>query len=67
MLRDLGPAAFAVAVERSDAARTGDEGLRERAAFYARCLAVEDLAYGLGADRPRYAEAAAAALGRLLG
>ncbi|MEV0288844.1 aminoglycoside phosphotransferase family protein [Kribbella sp. NPDC050820] len=33
-----------------------DEGLLDRAWFYARCSLLEDLQYGLGADRPTYVE-----------
>jgi aminoglycoside phosphotransferase (APT) family kinase protein len=51
ILRDLGPAAFDTALTRSDPA---DEGLAERARFYARCSLLEDLHFGLQSDRPTY-------------
>ncbi|WP_433306722.1 phosphotransferase family protein [Actinoplanes sp. CA-030573] len=55
ILRDLGPAAFDVAAgERGDS-------LRERALFYARCAALEDLAYGVD----KYVRNALAAIERL--
>jgi aminoglycoside phosphotransferase (APT) family kinase protein len=59
ILRDLGPGAL-------DAALPGhDPGTRARAWFYARCSAVEDLAYGVDTGRRRYTERALAALARL--
>jgi aminoglycoside phosphotransferase (APT) family kinase protein len=51
ILRDLGPAAFDTALTRADPA---DEGLAERARFYARCSLLEDLHFGLQSDRPTY-------------
>jgi len=50
ILRDLGPAAFAAALR----AHGGD--VETRATFYARCAALEDLAYGLDQNRPAYAD-----------
>ncbi|MGW1345551.1 phosphotransferase family protein [Kribbella sp. NPDC002412] len=52
ILRDLGPAAYDAAASRLPA----DEGLADRAWFYARCSLLEDLHYGLEADRPTYVE-----------
>jgi aminoglycoside phosphotransferase (APT) family kinase protein len=48
VLRDLGPAALAVVLDRLG----GD--LRERAVFYARCGVLEDLAHGLRTGRRVY-------------
>ena len=62
ILRDLGPAALEAALEAS---RTEATGIRERALFYARCLTLEDLAFGLEHDRPRYVEKSLDALERL--
>ncbi|MBF6620502.1 MAG: aminoglycoside phosphotransferase family protein [Patulibacter sp.] len=63
VLRDLGPAGYEAAVRA--ASPRDDDGLRARAGLYARCLALEDLAFGLETDQPRYADAAREALGRL--
>jgi aminoglycoside phosphotransferase (APT) family kinase protein len=59
ILRDLGPGAFDAALRaygRTDAA------LRGRAAYYARCGLIEDLAYGLETGRRRYADKGLAAM-----
>lgn len=61
LLRDLGPVGLDAALERYPAAPAAD-GLRARAAFYARCGVLEDLAYGLAAGRPAYVESGRAAL-----
>jgi aminoglycoside phosphotransferase (APT) family kinase protein len=61
VLRDLGPGAFDAALAAGSF--PDDGGLRERAAFYARCSVLEDLAYGLetpGASR--YADKSVASL-----
>jgi aminoglycoside phosphotransferase (APT) family kinase protein len=50
ILRDLGPAALAAAV-----VAYGHEVSTGRAAFYARCALIEDLAYGLRTGRAAYA------------
>ena len=59
LLRDLGPEAL-------DAAVGGygfdPAGLRERAAFYARCAVLEDLAYGLESGRDAYVDKSLAGL-----
>jgi aminoglycoside phosphotransferase (APT) family kinase protein len=47
LLRDLGPAVL-------DALHRDDPGLRRRAGFYARCTALEDLAFGLDSGRETY-------------
>ncbi|GAA1889566.1 phosphotransferase family protein [Asanoa iriomotensis] len=52
LYRDLGPAALPLI----------DEPLRDRAAFYARCKLLEDLAYGVESGRAAYAENAYAAM-----
>jgi aminoglycoside phosphotransferase (APT) family kinase protein len=57
ILRDLGPAALDAAL-----ARHGDRSLHERAVFYGRCGALEDLAYGVTTGRDRYRRNAVAAL-----
>jgi aminoglycoside phosphotransferase (APT) family kinase protein len=59
LLRDLGPAALDAAV-----GGYGSEpaGLRERAAFYARCTVLEDLAYGLETGRKAYVDKSLAGL-----
>ncbi|GLW31000.1 phosphotransferase family protein [Actinoplanes regularis] len=60
LFRDLGPAALLPGV----AGAGGENGaaLRERAVFYARCGMLEDLAYGVGTGRRRYADKSLAAL-----
>lgn len=60
LARDLGPGALGAALA---AYRAKDEAaLRERAWFYARCLLLEDLAYGLETGQPAYVEKSLAAL-----
>ncbi|MFI7062647.1 phosphotransferase family protein [Kribbella sp. NPDC050124] len=44
------------AADRAASRRPADEGLAERAWFYARCSWLEDLQYGLEADRPAYVQ-----------
>lgn len=60
ILRDLGPAALDTAL----GSWPQDErpGLAQRAVFYARCSALEDLEYGLEPLRERYADKAIASL-----
>ncbi|WP_232323910.1 phosphotransferase family protein [Catenuloplanes japonicus] len=60
ILRDLGPAALDAAAESY-----GGEVSRPRALFYARCGALEDLAYGLETGKATYADKATASLGWL--
>lgn len=62
--RDFGPAFLA---ELLDAYGPVDAATRHRIRFFARAGALEDLAYGAGAGRASYAEAARAAIGRLFG
>jgi aminoglycoside phosphotransferase (APT) family kinase protein len=62
--RDLGPAALAAALTSYPAADTA--ALRERAAFYARCGLLEDLAYGGQTGLNAYTEKSLAALPWLL-
>ena len=58
--RDLGPAALATALT---AYRAGDTAaLRERAAFYARCSLLEDLAFGSRTGLSAYTGKSLAAL-----
>jgi aminoglycoside phosphotransferase (APT) family kinase protein len=52
VLRDLGPVALDVVL-----ARLG-EGLRERAGYYARCLVIEDLGFGVESGRAVYVDKA---------
>jgi aminoglycoside phosphotransferase (APT) family kinase protein len=60
LYRDLGPAALAAALT---AYRAGDPAaLRERAAFYARCSLLEDLAYGSQTGLSVYTDKSLAAL-----
>ena len=60
LYRDLGPAALAAALT---AYRAGDTAaLRERAAFYARCSLLEDLAYGSQTGQSAYTDKSLAAL-----
>jgi hypothetical protein len=67
ILRDLGADALEAACRAAVPALEGDDGATDRAALYARCLALEDLAYGLEAGEAVYAEAAHGALERLFG
>jgi aminoglycoside phosphotransferase (APT) family kinase protein len=65
LLRDLGPDALDAALARYPSQGAGVPGLRERATFYARCRALEDLAHGLETGREAYLVAAMDALRRL--
>jgi aminoglycoside phosphotransferase (APT) family kinase protein len=56
VLRDLGPVALDVVLARLGA------DLRERARYYARCLVVEDLAFGVETGRPVYVDKAVGAM-----
>ncbi|WP_344944207.1 phosphotransferase [Sphaerisporangium flaviroseum] len=60
--RDLGPEVFELTLAGYDG-RFDDAG-RERAAFYARCSLLEDLAYGLVGGASRYRHSALAHLTR---
>lgn len=62
--RDFGPAFLA---ELLDVYGPVDAATGRRIRFFARAGALEDLAYGAGAGRASYAEAARAAIGRLFG
>ena len=54
--RDLGPDAVTTALGAySPSTMDGASGIRDRALFYARCSALEDLAYGLDSGEQRYA------------
>lgn len=63
--RDLGEAGFAAAVERLRPDETEDEGFIERARFFARVKALEDLEFGLETGHRSYLHNAATALQRL--
>lgn len=47
LYRDLGPAALRGALRHYPSPRTADPGFHARIAFFARCTALEDLAYGM--------------------
>ena len=61
VLRDLGPEALDLALLAYAREGASPEGLTERARFYACCTLLEDLAFGLTAGRPAYAEKSLAA------
>ncbi|MGH8827248.1 MAG: phosphotransferase family protein [Jiangellaceae bacterium] len=52
--RDLGPAAVDAALRSYGVDIDGISGLRERAAFFARCSVLEDLAYGMETGQRAY-------------
>jgi aminoglycoside phosphotransferase (APT) family kinase protein len=56
LLRDLGPAALQRALEVYRAHGHDSTGFTERTAFYARCGAVEDLAYAISTGKATYRE-----------
>ncbi|WP_283138341.1 phosphotransferase family protein [Rhizohabitans arisaemae] len=62
LYRDLGPAALALALRsyRTDVHDVG--AIRARAAFYARCGVLEDMAYGLQTGHEKYLDKSLAAL-----
>jgi hypothetical protein len=64
--RDLGPAALDAALAAYRPEPDASAALRDRALFHARCGLLEDLAFGLQSDRPRYVENSLAALAWLL-
>jgi aminoglycoside phosphotransferase (APT) family kinase protein len=64
-LRDLGPASITAVAARLES--DVNEGILERATFYARCGLLEDLVYGLTVGQRRYAERALAHLRRTFG
>ncbi len=65
ILRDLGPAALDAALAALAPPEPGPT--RTRVAFRARCGALEDMAYGLDADRPAYVARSVTAMGWLFG
>jgi aminoglycoside phosphotransferase (APT) family kinase protein len=65
LYRDLGPAALDAVIGGYPAGPADAAALRERAVFYARCSALEDLAYGLRTGQRTYADRSLAALGWL--
>ena len=62
LYRDLGPAALQAAIGSYRTDITDVVTLGERAAFYARCTILEDLAYGIESGRRRYADKSLAAM-----
>jgi aminoglycoside phosphotransferase (APT) family kinase protein len=60
LYRDLGPAALDTLLRCGVGAN--DDGMRERAVFYARCGVLEDLAYGRETGRATYVDKSLAAL-----
>ncbi|MGQ4615995.1 phosphotransferase [Nocardia sp. R7R-8] len=60
--RDLGPAALAIALENYRTTAHDLRAIRARAAFYARCSVLEDMAYGLENGLHRYLDKSLAAL-----
>ena len=60
--RDLGPAAFRVAIGRCRADADDVAALSERAVFHARCSVFEDLAYGIATGQDRYVDKCLAAM-----
>jgi aminoglycoside phosphotransferase (APT) family kinase protein len=67
LLRDLGPGPLADVMSHYHRDAGDRAALRGRAVFYARCAALEDLAYGLDAGRSEYVDNGLAALTWLLG
>ncbi|MFP3712189.1 aminoglycoside phosphotransferase family protein [Puerhibacterium sp. TATVAM-FAB25] len=69
VLRDLGRAGLRAALDAYGPVDHGarDPGLAARIGFYARCGALEDLAYGLTTGRQAYAAKSLASLGHLFG
>jgi aminoglycoside phosphotransferase (APT) family kinase protein len=62
LYRDLGPAALRSAIGRYRTDATDVAALSERAVFYARCSAFEDLAYGIETGRDKYVDKCLAAM-----
>ena len=60
--RDLGPGFVYLTLAHYDGRWTADD--MDRAAFYARCTLIEDLAYGIATGERRYSDAAIANLQR---
>jgi aminoglycoside phosphotransferase (APT) family kinase protein len=60
--RDLGPAALNAAIASYRTDERGAMALRKRAAFYARCGLLEDLAYGIETGRGKYVRKSLAAM-----
>jgi len=67
ILRDLGAPAFDIALRLCGSMLPTREALAERAAFYARCLTIEDLAHGLRSGQAKYIDASRAAIVRFFG
>ncbi|MEU1979659.1 phosphotransferase [Nocardia sp. NPDC019309] len=60
--RDLGPAALDIALDNYRTSANDLRAIRERAAFYARCGVLEDLAYGIEHGLRSYLDKSLAAL-----
>jgi aminoglycoside phosphotransferase (APT) family kinase protein len=56
LYRDMGPAAHRAALRRYRTEINDPAALVERAAFYARCSLIEDLAYGIQTGNDRYVD-----------
>ncbi|MEH1016236.1 phosphotransferase [Micromonospora sp. CPCC 206060] len=56
LYRDLGPAAFRVAISSYRTEANDIAALADRAVFYARCSVFEDLAYGIEVGRAKYVD-----------
>ena len=62
LYRDLGPAAFRVAIRCYRTDVNDVAALTKRAVFYARCSVFEDLAYGIETGRDKYVDKCLAAM-----
>lgn len=62
LYRDLGPAALDTALDHYRTTADELRAIRERAAFYARCSVLEDMAYGIENGLHRYLDKSLAAL-----
>jgi aminoglycoside phosphotransferase (APT) family kinase protein len=60
--RDLGPTMLDVAIRHYQSHAATQSRFRERAAFYAKCTVLEDMAYGLDTDREQYVKKSIAAM-----
>lgn len=67
LLRDLGPQVLDAVLSGYSGPDPDGAALRDRALFFARCAALEDLAYGLATGREVYVRNAEEAIGLLFG